>query len=206
VSLIRGLIGRDMQEDYGRSFVKVVRLSRLQINWYDNHGNLVNDATYRSTRMRDSKLFEARSSMTFTPRKEHHNQTFRCEAWNEAGDNLRPALARLFVQYAPSVTVTPVRPGMVQEGDKVHLAKIDLPFGCQVALSFCAHQNHGADDKQAYCAFIGHTCLVAVFWPRFSSFEGRKKKVSFCSETVKVFIFPPARRPFSILFSKCKRG
>ena len=69
--------------------------------------------------MRDSKTFEARSSIRFTPRKEHHNQTYRCEAWNEAGDNLRPALARLFVEYAPSVTVTPVRPGMIQEGDKV---------------------------------------------------------------------------------------
>ena len=49
---------------------------------------------------------------------------FRCEAWNEAADNLRPALARLFVQYAPSVTVTPVRPGMIQEGDKV-ISKFD---------------------------------------------------------------------------------
>ena len=57
--------------------------------------------------------------MTFVPRREHHNATFRCEAWNEAANNLRPALARLFVQYAPSVTVTPVRPGMIQEGDKV---------------------------------------------------------------------------------------
>ena len=91
----------------------------FQINWYDQHGNLINDATYRSVKMRDSKLFEARSTMTFTPKREHHNATFRCEAWNEAADNLRPALARLFVQYAPSVTVTPVRPGMIQEGDKV---------------------------------------------------------------------------------------
>ena len=65
--------------------------------------------------------------MTFTPRREHHNQTFRCEAWNEAGDNLRPALARLFVQYAPSVTVTPVRPGMIQEGDKV-TKKAEIKF------------------------------------------------------------------------------
>ena len=57
----------------------------------------------------------------------------RCEATNEAdslsfhGDRLEfdsrkmrpPAEVRLFVQYAPSVTVTPTRPGMVQEGDKV---------------------------------------------------------------------------------------
>ena len=69
--------------------------------------------------MRDAKTFEARSVMTFTPRREHHNATFRCEAWNEAANDLRPAYARLFVQYAPSVTVTPVRPGMIQEGDKV---------------------------------------------------------------------------------------
>ena len=96
----------------------------FQINWYDHHGNLVNDATYKSFRMRDSKTFEARSSIRFTPRKEHHNQTYRCEAWNEAGDNLRPALARLFVEYAPSVTVTPVRPGMIQEGDKVLILRL----------------------------------------------------------------------------------
>ncbi len=57
--------------------------------------------------------------MTFTPRRDHHNATFRCEAWNEAANNLRPALARLFVEYAPTVTVTPVRPGMIQEGAKV---------------------------------------------------------------------------------------
>ena len=57
----------------------------------------------------------------------------RCEATNEAdslllhGDRLEfdsrrmrpPAEVTLFVQYAPSVTVTPTRPGMVQEGDKV---------------------------------------------------------------------------------------
>ena len=114
-------------------YISSTSISRIfsfsfQINWYDHHGNLVNDATYRSYRMRDSKLFEARSQMTFTPRREHHNQTFRCEAWNEAGDNLRPAVARLFVQYAPSVTVTPVRPGMIQEGDKVKKAEIKWNF------------------------------------------------------------------------------
>ena len=58
---------------------------------------------------------------------------FRCEATNEA-DNLsiernmlgvdlkkvRPAAEiRLFVQYAPSVSVQSVRPGMVEEGNKV---------------------------------------------------------------------------------------
>ena len=59
---------------------------------------------------------------------------FRCEATNEA-DNLsversalefkakksRPAAEiRIFVQYAPSVSVQSVRPGMVEEGNKVN--------------------------------------------------------------------------------------
>ena len=61
----------------------------------------------------------------------------RCEATNEA-DNLsvernlldfdpkksRPAAeVRILVQYAPSVTVQPVRPGMVEEGTKVNFLK-----------------------------------------------------------------------------------
>ena len=37
----------------------------------------VDDATYRSFKMRNSKLFEARSVMTFTPKREDHNATFR---------------------------------------------------------------------------------------------------------------------------------
>ena len=60
--------------------------------------------------------------------------SYRCEATNEAdnlsteGDNLDfhpenfrpPAEVTLLVQYAPSVSVQPIRPGMVQEGDKVN--------------------------------------------------------------------------------------
>ena len=62
-----------------------------------------------------------------------HCSLFRCEATNEADDlsikenmlevdmkKIRPAAeVRLFVQYAPSVSVHSVRPGMVEEGNKV---------------------------------------------------------------------------------------
>ena len=57
----------------------------------------------------------------------------RCEASNEADDlpavddslgfhsskNRKAAKVTLLVQYAPSVSVQPIRPGMVQEGDEV---------------------------------------------------------------------------------------
>ena len=92
----------------------------FQLNWFDQNGNLINDASYQSRRMPGSKLFEAFSIVTFTPTKEHHNATLKCTAWNEASDNLKPATVRLHVQYAPSVTVTPVKPGMVEEGHEVN--------------------------------------------------------------------------------------
>ena len=57
--------------------------------------------------------------VSFTPTKDHNNATLKCQAWNEAADNLKPATVRLHVLYAPSVTVTPVKPGMVQEGQEV---------------------------------------------------------------------------------------
>lgn len=89
-----------------------------KINWFDHNGNLINDASYQSRRMSNSKLFEAYSVVSFTPTKDHHNVSLRCQAWNEAADSLKPATVRLHVQYAPSVTVTPVRPGMVEEGQE----------------------------------------------------------------------------------------
>ncbi len=70
--------------------------------------------------MPDSKLFEAFSVVSFTPTKDYHNATLKCQGWNEASDNLKPAMVRLHVQYAPSVTVTPVKPGMVEEGQEVN--------------------------------------------------------------------------------------
>ena len=69
--------------------------------------------------MPNSKLFEAFSVVSFTPTKEHNNNSLKCQAWNEAAENLRPATVRLHVQYAPSVTVTPVKPGMIEEGQEV---------------------------------------------------------------------------------------
>jgi hypothetical protein len=48
----------------------------------------MNDASYISRKMRDSKLFEAVSMVKIIPTKEHHNVSLRCHAWNEAAENL----------------------------------------------------------------------------------------------------------------------
>ena len=93
--------------------------SFFQIHWFDQNGNLINDASYQSKLMPGSKLFEAYSVVSFTPTKDHNNVSLKCQAWNEAAENLKPATVRLHVLYAPSVTVTPVKPGMVQEGQEV---------------------------------------------------------------------------------------
>jgi hypothetical protein len=105
-----------------------------KLTWYDSANNLINDESSYDTKIMEGmgKLFEATSTIRITPTRDHHNTTFRCEATNEAdnlsteGDNLDfhpenfrpPAEVTLLVQYAPSVSVQPIRPGMVQEGDK----------------------------------------------------------------------------------------
>lgn len=106
--------------DIGRG--KELASLSFQINWFDHLGNLVSDATFYTKRMsEDTKLFESHSIISFIPTLEHHNTTYRCEAWNEAGSDLRPASVRLNVKYSPSVTVEPVRPGLIREGDEVRL-------------------------------------------------------------------------------------
>ncbi len=66
----------------------------------------------------NEKLNEARSSIVITPKREMHNFTYICEAFNEAGD-AAPTRVRIEVKYAPSVTIVPVKPGMPREGDTV---------------------------------------------------------------------------------------
>lgn len=109
---------------------------QFQLIWYDGANNLINDAQYNVMPMRNSeKLYEAHSRLTITPTKRNHNTTYRCEAWNEAddlrstsriGEVRQPAVVRLLVQYAPSVTIEPVSRGPVTEGDKVSTMRLDI--------------------------------------------------------------------------------
>jgi hypothetical protein len=51
----------------------------FQINWFDQNGNLISDASYQSKRMANSKLFEAYSVVSFTPTKDHNNVSLKCQ-------------------------------------------------------------------------------------------------------------------------------
>jgi hypothetical protein len=51
----------------------------FQINWFDQHGNLMNDASYQSRMMHNSSVFEAYSVVSFTPTKDHNNASLRCQ-------------------------------------------------------------------------------------------------------------------------------
>lgn len=56
----------------------------------------------------DSRRFTAKSILKLTPKKEHHNTTFTCQAQNTADRTYRSAKLKLEVKYAPKVTVTVV--------------------------------------------------------------------------------------------------
>lgn len=55
-----------------------------------------------------SKLITARSILKITPKKEHHNTTFVCNAENTADRTYQSAKLQLFVKYAPKVSLSQV--------------------------------------------------------------------------------------------------
>lgn len=53
--------------------------------------------------MPDGRRFTSKSILKLTPKKEHHNTTFTCQAQNTADRTYRSAKLRLAVKYAPKV-------------------------------------------------------------------------------------------------------
>lgn len=74
----------------------------------------------------DGRRFTAKSILKLTPKKEHHNTSFTCQAQNTADRTYRSARLRLEVKYAPKVTLSIVSglgpTGRLTEGVEVHLA------------------------------------------------------------------------------------
>lgn len=74
----------------------------------------------------DGRRFTAKSILKMTPKKEHHNTTFTCQAQNTADRTYRSAKLRLEVKYAPKVTLRIVSglglTGRLTEGAEVRLA------------------------------------------------------------------------------------
>lgn len=97
-----------------------------EITWIDGFGNVITQGIeYMHYQMENSKLFEARSILKFTPKKEHHNTTFTCQAQNTADRTYKSARLKLEVKFAPKVIVSVISGalanGRIQEGAEVRL-------------------------------------------------------------------------------------
>ncbi|XP_038217258.1 irregular chiasm C-roughest protein-like isoform X2 [Zerene cesonia] len=99
-----------------------------EITWVDSEGNvLTQGVTYTVEAMSDGRRYTARSILRLRPRKQHHNQTFVCQAQNTADRAYKAATIKLKVHYAPRVRIyvkAGSTNGRIHEGDAVIL-------GCQ---------------------------------------------------------------------------
>ncbi|KAF9799007.1 hypothetical protein SFRURICE_011646, partial [Spodoptera frugiperda] len=95
------------------------------ITWVDsNAGVLTQGVTYSVEPMPDGQRFTARSIIKMTPKQEHHNQTFTCQAQNTADRAYRAASIQIEVKYAPKVKmyIKSGANGKIPEGDDVVIA------------------------------------------------------------------------------------
>ncbi|XP_017777803.1 PREDICTED: irregular chiasm C-roughest protein-like isoform X2 [Nicrophorus vespilloides] len=97
-----------------------------EITWIDGMGNVLNEGIETIVdELADGRRFTTKSILKLTPRKQHHNTTFTCQAQNTAERTHRSAKLKLEVKYAPKVTVSilsgAASSGRIQEGAEVHL-------------------------------------------------------------------------------------
>ncbi|XP_017086203.1 irregular chiasm C-roughest protein [Drosophila eugracilis] len=77
-----------------------------EITWIDGLGNVLTDnIEYTVITLPDQRRFTAKSVLRLTPKKEHHNTNFSCQAQNTADRTYRTAKIRVEVKYAPKVKV-----------------------------------------------------------------------------------------------------
>ncbi|KAI8128117.1 Irregular chiasm C-roughest protein [Lucilia cuprina] len=77
-----------------------------EITWIDGFGNVITDnIEYTIIPLPDLRRFTAKSVLKLTPKKEHHNTTFTCQAQNTADRTYRSVKIKLEVKYAPKVRV-----------------------------------------------------------------------------------------------------
>uniref|UniRef100_A0A182U923 Ig-like domain-containing protein n=2 Tax=Anopheles melas TaxID=34690 RepID=A0A182U923_9DIPT len=98
-----------------------------EITWIDGHGTvLTKGIEYVKEPMGDTGRFTAKSILKLTPKKEHHNTSFTCQAQNTADRTYRSVRLKLEVKYAPKVSVSVVggalAGGRIPEGAEVRLS------------------------------------------------------------------------------------
>uniref|UniRef100_A0A182M1Q9 Ig-like domain-containing protein n=1 Tax=Anopheles culicifacies TaxID=139723 RepID=A0A182M1Q9_9DIPT len=98
-----------------------------EITWIDGSGNvLTTGIEYVKEPMTDTGRFTAKSILKLTPKKEHHNTSFTCQAQNTADRTYRSVKLKLEVKYAPKVSVSVIggalSGGRIPEGAEVRLS------------------------------------------------------------------------------------
>ncbi|XP_045462512.1 irregular chiasm C-roughest protein-like isoform X1 [Harmonia axyridis] len=97
-----------------------------EITWIDGMGNVLTEGIeYIVEELSDGRRYTAKSILKLTPRKDHHNTSFTCQAQNTAERTHRSAKLKLEVKYAPKVTVSIISGaspnGRIPEGADVRL-------------------------------------------------------------------------------------
>lgn len=70
----------------------------LQITWIDGHGTVMSHGVENIiTNLPDGRRFTVKSILKLTPKREHHNTTFTCQAQNTAERTHRIAHIKLEV-------------------------------------------------------------------------------------------------------------
>ncbi|CAG4974936.1 unnamed protein product [Colias eurytheme] len=94
-----------------------------EITWVDsNAGVLTQGVTYTVEALADGQRFTAKSVIKMTPKQEHHNQTFTCQAQNTADRAYRAASIQIEVKYAPKVKIQIKTGKRIPEGKDVVVA------------------------------------------------------------------------------------
>ena len=124
-----------------------------EITWIDGLGNVItNNIDYVKEALSDShRRFTAKSVLRLTPKKEHHNTTFTCQAQNTADRTYRSAKLKLEVKYAPKVSVSVI--GGALSGGRI-------PEGAEVRLSCRADAN---PHELTYKWFINDELVVGDY-------------------------------------------
>ncbi|XP_055624106.1 irregular chiasm C-roughest protein-like isoform X2 [Toxorhynchites rutilus septentrionalis] len=96
-----------------------------EITWIDGLGNVLTDGIeYMKEALPNQRRFTAKSILKLTPKKEHHNTTFSCQAQNTADRTYRSVRLKLEVKFAPKVEVELMNgddAGRIPQGGEVRL-------------------------------------------------------------------------------------
>nr|XP_029717674.1 irregular chiasm C-roughest protein-like isoform X1 [Aedes albopictus] len=119
-----------------------------EITWIDGLGNvLTSGIEYMKEALPDARRFTAKSILKLTPKKEHHNTIFTCQAQNTADRTYRSAKLKLEVKYAPKVSVEIISGDRIVEGT-------DVRFRCHADAN---------PPEVSYKWYIGHEMVNGNF-------------------------------------------